>query len=107
MNGAPLGDLQQLVMLAVARLTDEAFGSRIRRELEDVADRRLSTGTVHVTLVRLERDGLVRSTRGEPVPGRGGRTRRLFQLTPAGWRALEAARLSTERMWRGVQVPTR
>jgi DNA-binding PadR family transcriptional regulator len=107
MTAAQLGDLQQLVMLAVARLAEDAFGSRIRRELEDVAGRRVSTGTVHVTLVRLERDGLVRSTRGEPVSGRGGRTKRLFQVTPAGWRALEAARQTSERMWHGVQVPTR
>ena len=94
-------------MLAVARLAGDAFGSRIRRELEDVAGRRVSTGTVHVTLVRLEREDLVRSTRGEPAPGRGGRARRVFQLTPAGWRALEAARRTTEQMWRGVEVPTR
>jgi DNA-binding PadR family transcriptional regulator len=97
-----LGDLQQMVMLAVARLGDRAYGAAIRDELNAVASRRVSVPTVYVTLVRLEERGLASSRSEGPEPGLGGRARRVFALTPAGWDALEDARLSMSRMWEGV-----
>lgn len=97
-----LGDLQQLVMLAVARLGDEAYGDRIRRELLGVAGRDVAVSTVYVTLVRLEDQGLVSSEKNGR-PGQGGRARRYFRLTPAGWTALEASREALVRMWDGVE----
>ena len=100
-----LGDLQQLAMLAVARLGREAYGAAIRRELLDVAGRSVSVQTVWVTLVRLEKQGFVESSEGPREPGRRGRARRVFRLTPEGWGALEDARASTARMWEGVVRP--
>lgn len=101
-----LGDLQQLVMLAVARLGDEAYGNAIRQELADVAGRRVAVSTVYVTLVRLEDNGLVSSKQAEPEPGAGGRGRRYFRVAPEGWAALHASREMHDRMWAGVAEPT-
>ena len=98
-----LGDLQQLTMLAVARLGREAYGAAIRDELATVASRQLSVPTVYVTLVRLEEQGLVRSQ--DHAGDLGGRARRVFRLTPKGWTALEEARAVTARMWKGVVQP--
>ena len=100
-----LGDLQQVAMLAVARLGADAYGAAIRDELLHVAKRKVSVQTVWVTLVRLEKQGLVDSTEGPREEGRRGRARRVFRLTPAGWSALDAARASTARMWEGVVQP--
>lgn len=98
-----LGDLQQLTMLAVVRLGDEAYGAAIRDELRRVAGRTASVQTVWVTLVRLEEQGLTAST--EVAAPEGGRPRRIFRITPQGWKALEEARASTARMWEGVVAP--
>ena len=100
-----LGELQQLAMLAVARLGREAYGAAIQEELAKVADRQVSVPTVYVTLIRLEDRGLVRSTEEPPPEGQGGRPRRVFELTPSGWDALDHARAAADRMWRGVARP--
>ena len=100
-----LGDLQQLTMLAVTRLGDDAYGAAIGEELHRVAGRTVSVPTVWVTLVRLENQGLVESSEAPREEGRGGRARRVFRLTPAGWSALAEARASMARMWDGVVQP--
>lgn len=97
-----LGDLQQLTMLAVARLGDNAFGGAIQDELQKVAGREVSVSTIHVTLVRLEDQGLVESKRTLPDPSRGGKGKRFFHLTPKGWESLEASRNALASMWEGV-----
>ena len=97
-----LGSLQQLTMLAVARVRDGAFGGAIQDELTRVAGREVAVSTIYVTLARLEDQGLVTSRKAEPTAGRGGRGKRFYELTPAGWTALEVARESLLSMWRGV-----
>jgi DNA-binding PadR family transcriptional regulator len=98
-----LGDLQHLVMVAVARLGHDAFGGAIQDELRDVAGREVSVSTVYVTLVRLEEQGLVESGRGQKDTPSVGRPRRVFRVTADGWAALRAARASLERIWEGVE----
>lgn len=100
-----LGDLQQLAMLAVVRLGADAYGAAIRDELDRVASRPVAVQTIWVTLVRLEKQGLVASTEAPREDGRRGRARRVFRLTPAGWTALETSRASMTRMWEGVVRP--
>ena len=100
-----LGELQQLTMLAVARLGEDAYGAAIRAELEAVANRRISVPTVHVTLVRLEEKGLVTSGQRPAAGSRGGRARRVFTVTSRGWNALERSRASMASMWEGVVRP--
>lgn len=97
-----LGELEQLVMLAVLRAGDEAYGVSILHEIETRAGRALTLGTVHKTLGRLEEKGLVESHTGEPTPVRGGRRKRLFVVTPAGRAALRASLDMTRRMARGL-----
>lgn len=99
-----LGELQHMTMLAVARLAEGAYGAAIREELRQVAGRAVTVPTVYVTLIRLEKEGLVRSA-DQAAGARGGRARRVFRLTPAGWRALEDARGAMARMWDGVVRP--
>jgi DNA-binding PadR family transcriptional regulator len=103
MNTAPnLGSLQQLTMLAVARVSEEAFGGAIQDELIRVAGREVAVSTIYVTLARLEDQGLVVSRKADPAPGQGGRGKRFYELTPDGWSALEVARESLLSMWHGV-----
>lgn len=98
----PLGDLEQLVMLAVLRLGDHAYGATIQRELATRAHRRVALGTVYVTLMRLESKGLVRSWLGDATPARGGKARRHYALERAGISALQSARDTLARMWDGL-----
>jgi len=98
-----LGDLQHLVMVAVARLGDDAYGGAIQEELLRVAGRDVSVSSVYVTLVRLEELGLVESTRETASRGGAGRPRRIFRVTDEGWDALRAARQALDRIWDGVE----
>ncbi|HEX9885528.1 MAG TPA: PadR family transcriptional regulator [Longimicrobiales bacterium] len=98
-----LGDLQHLVMLAVARLGEDAYGGAAQEELRRVAGRDVSVSTVYVTLVRLEEQGLVTSEQAAPGGGGVGRPRRYFSITPEGWEALRASRSELDQMWRGVE----
>lgn len=97
-----LGDLEELVLLALLRLGAGAWGARIQHELKERAGRSVSIGTVYVTLMRLEEKGLARSWMGEPTGERGGKARRHFEVRPEGVEALEASRAVRERMWQGL-----
>lgn len=98
-----LGELEELVLLAVLRLGEGAYGATVRRELKERARRSTSVSTIYVTLMRLEEKGYVRSWRGEATAVRGGKARRHFALRPEGLEALETARAVRERMWEGVR----
>jgi len=91
-------------MLAVLRTDPEAYGMAIRRELERVTGRSLAIGSVYVTLDRLESKGLVTSAR---VRRDDAGSRRVFAVTTAGARALADTRAMRDRLWRGVQLPSR
>jgi PadR family transcriptional regulator PadR len=98
-----LGSLEEQVMLAVVRTGDEAYGMRVRRELEHVTGRDVTIGSVYATLDRLEAKGLVESTRA--AAGADGTSRRIFAVTPAGARALADTRGMRDRLWSGVTLP--
>jgi DNA-binding PadR family transcriptional regulator len=97
------GEFEQLVLMAVVRLDDEAYGATIRRDIEARASRRLSISAVYTTLERLEQKGFVRSWIGEPTPERGGRRRKYFALRPAGARALRGAYRAYTGMAAGLE----
>lgn len=99
----PLGELQQLLLLALLRLEDNAYGAEIRRELAEVAGRRLSISAIYVTLVRMEEQGLVASRDGA-IPATGGRPRRCFRVTASGREALKSTRAAADKMWSGVEI---
>lgn len=98
-----LGEFEHLLLLAVMRLGDDAYGVTMRREIEERAGRSVSLGAIYPTMDRLEERGLVRSFMGEPTGERGGRRRRYFRLEPAGERALEAHRRMLASMWAGFE----
>lgn len=98
-----LGDFEQLVLLALLRLGPGAYGATIRREIEERTGRELGISAVYTTLQRLEQKGLVRSRVGDPLPERGGRRRKHFELLPLGARALKAAYEAFTEMTAGVE----
>ena len=98
-----LGEFEQLVLIAVVRLDDDAYGATIRRDIEERTERRLSISAVYTTLDRLEQKGFVRSWIGEPTPQRGGRRRKHFALQPAGARALRSAYNAFGAMTAGLE----
>ncbi len=102
MTSASLGEFEQLVLLAVARLGDHGYGVTIRREIERRTGRDVSVGAVYATLDRLESKGLLASSVGQPTPERGGRAKRHYQLEPAATEALRRSRRMLERMWEGL-----
>ncbi|MEP6622439.1 MAG: helix-turn-helix transcriptional regulator [bacterium] len=102
-----LGTLELAALLAVARLADEAYGNAVRHDLSDRAARDYSVGAIYTTLQRLETKGLLTSRASEPLPVRGGRSRRLFSVTAAGARAIRDARQQAVAMWAGIESPTR
>ena len=86
-----LGDFEQLVLLGVLRLKDDAYGAAIRQEIAGRSGRDVSINAVYTTLDRLETKGLLRSWDGEPTPQRGGRRRKFYALTPVGVAAIRQA----------------
>jgi DNA-binding PadR family transcriptional regulator len=99
-----LGEFEQLVLIALVRLGEDAYGATIRRDIESRAGRRLSISAVYTTLDRLEQKGCVRSRVGEPTPQRGGRRRKHFELQPLGARALRTAYRAYVGMTAGLEA---
>lgn len=99
---AHLGDLEQLVLLALLRLGPDAYGVAIGDEIEHRAGRPVTVGAVYKTLTRLEDKGLVASRIGEPTPERGGRRKRHYHLLPAGRRALTGSLDAIRRLAEGL-----
>jgi len=101
-----LSQLEQYVLLCLIRLGDEAYGVPIHQEIERRTSRSVSIATVYGALDRLETEGLLVSCLSEPLPERGGRSKRLFRLSPEGATALQRARRVHDSMWEGVDLNT-
>jgi len=97
-----LGALELAVLLAVARLRDDAYGLAVRRDVSARTGHDYSVGAIYTTLERLATKGLVSTRTSEPTPRRGGRSRRQFTLTAVGRRAIAHAERVTTSMWAGV-----
>lgn len=100
-----LGELEQMVLLAVARLGDEAYAVSVRDEIHARAGVDLSRGTIYVTLDRLEDKGYLRSRFSAPTGERGGKSKRCFRLEPAAVAALQDSQRALARLWAGVRFP--
>ena len=101
-----LGQFEQSVMLAILRLRSDAYGVKIRKEIEERIDQSVSYGALYTTLDRLETKGFISSWQGDPTPERGGRAKKYFQVEAKGQLALDQAREIHESMWDGL-VPAR
>lgn len=103
-KGEYLGELEELVLLALARLEDEAYGMSIRREIEARTGRDVAIGSVYSSLERMEDKGYIRSWVGDPTPERGGKAKRYYGLESAGARALLASRERLDALWEGLEL---
>ena len=97
-----IGDFEQLILFALIRLGDDAYGVSIRNAIEARTARAISPGALYTALDRLEKRGLVSSRLGEPTPERGGKRKRLYTVQPAGERALADIYESLRLMASGV-----
>jgi len=98
-RGGYLGEFELMVMLALIRLGDEAYGVPISRELEAHRGRDVSLGSVYAALERMEAKGLVVSTLGDPTPERGGKAKRYFRITKEGLRQVHETRRVLTELW--------
>jgi PadR family transcriptional regulator, regulatory protein PadR len=99
-----LGELEHLVLLAIARVGDDAYGVPVLQELRRVTRKQISRASLYVAMRRLEEKGLVGSRMGESSPVRGGRARRYFHLRPAGVRRLRSHRHVLLQLWDGLPI---
>jgi len=99
-----LGEMELMVLLAVVRLGDEAYGVPISKELLILAGREVALGSIYAALDRLEQKSFVTSWLGDPTPERGGRAKRYFRVTPTGVRALKMTRTALTNLWSGIPL---
>lgn len=97
-----LTDFELMILLAILRLGEEAYGVPVAREIEAVTGRQLTRAAVYTALDRLERTGLVTSTLGDPTPQRGGRAKRFLRVTGKGLRAVRHTKQAFTALWNGI-----
>src|SRR5216684_246956 len=97
-----LGGFELLVLLALIRLGEDAYGVPISEAIEDSSGREVAVGSVYITLDRLERKGLVSSRLGEPTAERGGRAKTYFKVTAKGLRKVRDAQRVFTSLWNGI-----
>ena len=99
-----LGEFEHIVLLALLRLEDQAYGVTVRQEIQSRIQREVSIGAVYATLDRLEIKGYVRSFHGDPTPERGGRSKRFFHITAAGLAAVSRTQNAIHSMTHGLSL---
>jgi DNA-binding PadR family transcriptional regulator len=98
-----LGEFEHIVVLALLRLNDNAYGVSVRQEIEARTGRDVSIGAIYATLDRLEAKGYVKSRLGDPTPERGGRSKRFFRVTAKGVTAVNRTHEAIHRMTEGLK----
>jgi DNA-binding PadR family transcriptional regulator len=102
MRGTNLGEFEEIVLLSVAILADDAYGNSIKSEIRKRLGRNPSIGALHASLGRLEDKGFLESWEGETTPERGGRRRRYYKVTKTGVKAMQQVKDIRDDMWRSV-----
>ena len=97
-----LTDFELMILLAILRAGEEAYGVAIAGEIERTGRRTVVMGAVYAALDRLERNGLVSSSVGDPTPERGGRAKRFFRVTPRGLRAVKQTQEALVALWSDI-----
>jgi PadR family transcriptional regulator PadR len=98
-----LGEFEQIVLLAILRLGDEAYAIPVREEIEHRTGRSVARGALYTVLERLEAKDCLSSRMSDPLPERGGRSRRYYTVTATGLSALRASRAALLALWKGVE----
>ena len=99
MKGTNIGELEELILLTIAGLSNEAYSVAIVDELENIIKRKAKLGVVHAVLNRLAKKGFIKSFLGEPTSERGGKRKRFYQLTISGKSALVTAKEQRDKLW--------
>jgi len=94
-----LTDFELMILLAILRVEDDAYGVRIAREIEETAGRSAQLAAIYAALERMESRGLVGSALGDPTPERGGRAKRLFHVTPRGLAQAKDTQQALTALW--------
>lgn len=102
MKGTNIGELEELILLAVAMLRNEAYGTAIQHEIKSQTNRSITISTVHAVLKRLEEKNYLGSFYGGATKQRGGRRKHIFELTAAGETAITQAREIRNKMWDSI-----
>ena len=99
-----LGEFEQIVLLAILRLRDAAYGVSIRAEISAITGRKATRGALYTTLDRLEEKGLVKSRIGDPTPVRGGRAKRYYAVSTSGVKAVVRAQRAYRQLLDGLDI---
>ncbi len=102
MKGTNLGELEELVMLSVGILYDDAYGLAIQKEIMNRCKRSITISTVHSVLGRLEEKGFLSARYDGATPERGGRRKRLFRVTAAGENTIQTMKQMRNDMWNAI-----
>ena len=98
-----LGEFEQIVLLAILRLGEDAYAIPVREEIEERTGRTVARGALYTALDRLEVKGCLRSRMSDPLPERGGRSRRYYTVTASGLAALRTSRAALLALWKGLE----
>jgi PadR family transcriptional regulator, regulatory protein PadR len=99
-----LGEFEQIVLLAILRLGESAYGVTIRAEIAARTGRQIARGALHTTLDRLEEKGCLSSRMGDPTPQRGGRAKRFYAVTAEGLRSVTEAQRAFRSLLEGLPI---
>lgn len=104
MKGDRLGEFEELTLLAVKAVEGPAYGVPVQQFVEKSTGRNVAMGAVYAALERLERKGYVRSAMSDPSPERGGKSKRVYDVTPEGMQTLREIKRVRERIWRAIEA---
>src|SRR6187401_2508312 len=97
-----LTDFELMILLAILRIGEQAYGVPIADEIEETGGRPVLVGAIYAALDRLEDNGLVTSSYGDPTPERGGKAKRFFKVTGKGLRAVKETQRAFTALWNGI-----
>ncbi|SDK97598.1 Transcriptional regulator PadR-like family protein [Catalinimonas alkaloidigena] len=102
MKGTYLGEFEELVLLTVAVLYEEAYGIAIKKEMEERLERSVSVGALQSALARMEKKSYLSSRLGDATPERGGKRKRYYTVTPAGYKVLRETKETRLQLWNAI-----
>lgn len=102
MKGKYLGEFEELILLTVAAVGEQAYAVSVKKEAQEISGRKINISAVHASLYRLEDKGYLSSEFGGATNQRGGKKKRLFKVTSAGFASLKAAKELREQLWQKI-----
>jgi len=97
-----LSRTEEIVMLSIWKLKGDAYGVTIRKQVSKITGKNWSIGAIYAPLHRVEKKGLVRTVKGDPLPERGGRSKVYYEITPKGKKALLETKKVHDSLWVGI-----